>query len=115
MFVNLTPHQIEIRAGFGGECRIVVPPTKPAARVSSTSAPLPVVEGVPVVTSPQWGEVEGLPAPETGVRYIVSAIVLARCAGRKDVFAPATGPGDGAIRDEKGQIVAVTKLVAAPE
>lgn len=45
---------------------------------------------------------------------IVSGLVLAACAGRTDVFGPGTGPKDGALRDSKNQIVAVTRLIAAP-
>lgn len=75
---------------------------------------LPNGETVPVHGSPAWGVVEGLPGPEVapGAVYIVSLLVLDRCAGRDDVVAPATGPNDGARRNEKGQIAAVTRLVA---
>ena len=47
---------------------------------------------------------------------MVSGFVLAHpsVAGRSDVVGPGTGPADGAIRNEKGQIVAVTRLIAPP-
>jgi hypothetical protein len=38
---------------------------------------------------------------------------LANIKGRTDVFAPATGPKDGAIRNDKGHVVAVTALKAS--
>lgn len=47
--------------------------------------------------------------------YVVSAIVGAaiRASGavRPDVLCPGTGPADGAVRNEAGHIVAVTRLV----
>jgi hypothetical protein len=62
-------------------------------------------------------EVEGLPPflpPEEGIFFIVSALVGAHMSvrGRGDVLVPGTGPRDGAIRDNKGHIVAVTRLKA---
>lgn len=107
--VNLTPHTVVIRTTTD----MAIPSTG-VARVDSTSVGMPPVMGIPVVSSPVFGAVVGLPAPVDGTIFIVSAMVLAQCKGRTDVFAPATGPKDGAIRDDKGQIVAVTKLVAAP-
>ncbi len=49
--------------------------------------------------------------------YLVSEMVLARTF-RSDVFAPGTGPNDGAIRypadhAQAGQVEAVTRLIAA--
>jgi hypothetical protein len=47
--------------------------------------------------------------------YVVSGIVGAalRATGstRRDVLCPGTGPNDGAVRNEAGHIVAVTRLV----
>lgn len=111
--VNLTPHPITLQTPSGE--RVTLPTSGTVARVSSVPGEVYTVAGipVPVQSSPIYGLVEGLPKPEEGVCYIVSGMVLARCQHRSDVFAPATGPQDGAIRDEKGQIVAVTKLVAS--
>jgi hypothetical protein len=72
-----------------------------------------VVAGVPVVRN-TYGPVTGLVRDAQGVPLpcIVSGMVLAALpAGTINVYAPATGPT--AIRDDKGQIVAVTELVAA--
>ena len=60
--------------------------------------------------NPDWEEI---PQPI----YIVSLIVLTRVS-RNDVFAPGTGPQDGAIRfpaghPQAGQVEAVTRLIAA--
>jgi hypothetical protein len=109
--VNLTPHPIVLRDALGLDH--AYPASGAVARVSSTPGALERVEGVPVpvAASTVYGAVEGLPAPAEGVGYIVSALVLARCGGRGDVFAPGTGPNDGAIRDDAGRIIAVTRLV----
>ena len=43
----------------------------------------------------EFGEVENLPAPEQGVVFLVSGMVLSALAGtRSDVVAPATGHPD---------------------
>jgi hypothetical protein len=65
--------------------------------------------------APTWGEIEGLPSASDDTIYIVSMLVAQRCAGRRDVFCPGTGPNDGCIRDEKGRIQAVTRLIRAPK
>ena len=113
--VNLTPHAISVRAG--GDT-VTVPPSGNVARVSTSAKEAGVLfigTGSPVpVQVTTFGQVEGLPEmdPEAGVVYVVSGMVLSalREQGivRGDVVAPATGPNDGAIRNEKGHIVAIT-------
>ena len=117
--VNLTPHAICIRAGsFTLDL-----PSKGVARVAVgqsevASGYLGFFVGEEPVFAPivqtHYGDVVGLPGPDEnpGACYLVSALVLQRCAGRTDVFAPDTGPT--AIRDDSGRIVACTQLVAAP-
>ena len=110
--VNLTKHNIVLRGEDGQDT--VVPPSGTVARVAQEPGERYYLEGVPVpIQAPaKIGEVQGLPDPEPGTIYIVSGQVL-REASRPDVFAPGTGPKDGAIRDEKGRIVAVTCLNAS--
>lgn len=116
--VNLTPHAIVIAVG---EHRMTVPPSGQVARVTQNPTRSLGVQAmgpetgllVPIIAAPEFGPVEGLPAPVVGTILIVSGLVLAHCGGRLDVFAPATGPADGAIRDDAGRIAAVTRLVAA--
>jgi len=109
--VNLTQHPIVIRTEDGD---IKIEPTG-LARVSQIKQePVGNINDIPLFPAPVYDTVEGLPRPKTGKVYIVSGIVLAHCAGRDDVVAPGTGPLDNAIRNEKGHIVAVTCLVAAP-
>lgn len=106
--VNLTPHSITIRAEDGTETTI--PPSGTVARVSTTDEVVGTcpITGAPIVRR-RFGEVAGLPAE--GTPCLVSALVLSAVPGRAGVYAPDTGPT--AIRNEAGQIIAVTRLVAA--
>lgn len=108
--VNLTPHAIVLRDGNGTDHTIA--PSGVVARVATIAGKPEAVDGVPVPVAPavRFGAVEGLPAPASGVAYIVSGIVGAACAGRSDVLVPGTGPADGAVRDDAGRIIAVTRL-----
>jgi hypothetical protein len=115
-FINCTPHPITIRDNAGTDLTIAPSGVVPRV-VGETRDAVPVGE-IPVrVDGP--GVVEGLPDPEPGVALIVSGMVLTALAGsgRVDVFAPGTGPADGAVRNEAGHIVAVTclKAVAAKQ
>ena len=106
--LNLTPHPISIRRPDGSD--LTIQPSGTVARVATVETVVGIcpVTGVPVV-SRAFGDVQGL--PDDGTPCIVSALVLSACAGRPATFAPDTGPT--AIRDEKGFVVAVTRLVAA--
>lgn len=111
--VNLTPHDITLRNADGVDT--VIPKSGAEARVSSVPGYGTTLEGVPcyVQTADTFGEVTGLPPPAPGVLYLVSGIVgsapgVARV--RKDVLVPGTGPNDAPVRNEKGWIVAVTRL-----
>jgi len=55
------------------------------------------------------GKVEGL--PKEGTPCLVDKEVAAAVPGRKGVYTPDTGPT--AIRDKKGLLEAVTRLIAA--
>jgi hypothetical protein len=108
---NLTPHAITLRAD-GTDT--VLAPSGTVARVSSTPGALETVEGcpVPVAGMQVFGGVEGLPEPTPGTMFVVSAMVLAALRGsRPDVVGPGTGPNDNAVRNDKGHVVAVTRLV----
>ena len=106
--INLTPHAIVLRAPDGTDT--VVPPSGQIARVSMTETADHAVAGMPVIRR-EPGEVTGLPPARDGAIVLVSALVLAAVTGRDDVYAPDTGAT--AVRDERGHIVAVTRLVAA--
>ena len=114
MIVNLTPHALTLVAPSGEHT--VLPPSGSVARVTSTPGAVEARVGFPcAVASPTtFGEVMGLPDPQDGTVFVVSGMVGSALAGRgrSDVFVPGTGPNDGAVRNESGHIVAVTRLVA---
>ncbi len=127
-FLNLNPHPLRLRMNAANtapkpdETDIVVLPRlgadgRPApARVSTTpGGRLPDLGGVPTFDRTAYGAVEGLPEPEEGTVYLVSALVGGRpeVAAREDVFIPGTGPRDGVVRTADGQVYAVTRLVRA--
>ena len=108
MFINLTPHPICIRPDLGVEINLNPDPRGPARVASVNPGFVRHVDGVAVKGPDTFGEVNGLPDPEPGVYYIVSALV-GGAVRRPDVLTLGTGPDDGAIRDN-GRIVAVTCL-----
>ena len=97
-FVNCTPHAIKLNDGR------VFEPSGSIARVSQTISDFDE-DGI---ATQSFGAVTGLPEPQDGVIYIVSAMVLGRAQaeGRTDVVAPATGHKN-CVRDEGGRIVSV--------
>lgn len=104
--INLTPHDIVLRTAQGD---VTIPASGTVARVATVDADTgDTVSGLPVIRR-TFGDVTGL--PDDGAPCIVSAMVLAAVAGRADTYAPDTGAT--AIRNDKGHIVAVTRLVAA--
>lgn len=99
-YINLTPHVINLNDGrsFASSGQI--------ARVSSSFS-----EAKDDLSQQVFGDVENLPAPMAGVRYIVSGMVLSALAGsRGDVVAPATGH-PAVLRNEKGHILSVPCFV----
>ena len=104
MIKNLTPHRISIMVGD----RKIDFESEGIARVASTSTVVGQYFGVPI-TAHELGEVEGLPDKESDVIYIVSGMVLDALKGsRNDVVSPDTTTG--VIRNDKGQVEAVTML-----
>lgn len=105
--INLTPHSITLRTPQGD---VTLPPSGTVARVTmdETVVGTDALTGLPIINR-KPGTVTGL--PEAGERCIVSAMVLDAIDGvrARNVFAPDTGAT--AIRNEKGHIVAVTRLV----
>lgn len=99
-FKNFTPHTICLNDGREYASEGV-------ARVAAS-----FTDFTEDVCEQTFGEITGLPKPEAGVKFIVSALVLsaAKAAGRTDVVAPATGH-PACIRNEKGFIVSVPGFV----
>jgi hypothetical protein len=119
MIKNMTPHPVVVRAADGTDTTIQ--PSCPKGlepRVANGSGRRdvdhPLTGLVDVYTPDAQGEIENLPPAEDGVFILVSGMVgdalRVRGVSRPDVLVPGTGPGDGAVRNDKGHIVAVTRL-----
>ena len=112
-FVNLTPHAIVLRSSDGKETTI--PPSGIVARVSAIEESRPDIQGIPAIHR-RWGPVNfGIELAADHI-YLVSSLVLsgleshsAMIPSHAVIAAPDTG--DTAIRHDKGQIKAVTRLV----
>ena len=99
-FVNATPHAIALNDGRVFEPSGILPRVSQA--ISEFNGDL--------IATQSFGKVEGLPEPETGGVYIVSALVLSACKDRNDLVAPATNHKD-TKRNEKGHIISVPGFV----
>jgi len=99
-FVNLCPHAIVMNDGRS------FPPSGVVARVEESFTPF----NSDGIATQMFGDVQGLPAPQEGVYYIVSGYVsnaILKAGGKRpDVITPATGHPD-TKRDENGHIKSV--------
>jgi len=105
--VNLTPHPLTIERTDGTVAAI--PATGAVARLAVTREARPAVKtavGEFAVSAPKLGAIEGLPEPQSGKIYVVSAIV-ADAAKRADVFSPGE-----LLRDAEGKIIGARGLCA---
>ena len=101
-FVNLIGHDITI-SGHATLLKCDKP-----CRVETQQMIIGKLGGVPIVKT-EFIKIVNLPEPEDGTYYIVSRIVMDYVPfKREDVFCVDTG--STAIRDENGQVVAVTQL-----
>jgi len=98
-FINLTPHAVVI---VGGP---TLAPSGSVARCSSISTPAGEHGGV-TLSRVVFGAVEGLPDPEPGIVFVVSALIRAAVPNRTDV----ASPGD-LVRDASGAVVGCRNLV----
>jgi hypothetical protein len=105
--INLTLHAIVVRLPDGSERTF--PPSGTVARVVTFQTSAANLDGIPTAYR-RTGNVEGLTLPLTQP-VLVSGMVLAELSGADNVFAPDTG--STAIRDERGHVVAVTRLIRA--
>lgn len=122
--VNLTPHTFVVERPVLEVCPNTGEYTQVAKEVQNTfpSNGVARVETLRHVDAPilcegelvrfvkqSFGAVVGLPEPQEGTIFVVSAVVLSALKGsRPDVYGPDTGPD--AIR-ENGQVIAVRGLV----
>ena len=101
-FVNLIGHEITI-SGYG-----TLPKSEKPCFVETEQMIIGKISGVPIAKT-EFKKLVNLPDPEDGTYYIVSRLCMDYIPFiREDVFCVDTGPT--AIRDENGQVVAVTQL-----
>ena len=105
--LNLTPHAIVVETDNG---RITFEPSGTVARVDTHIELVGTVDDIPVVER-SYGEVENVPELPCDP-FLVSSMVLDRLPKEYSgvAFAPDTGLG-GAIRNDKGHIVATSRLI----
>ena len=107
MFINLTPHALNVRKADG--TFLELPPSGMVARRSVERVVVGEIDGITVYAT-KFGELEGLPEPAEGTIYIVSALAAQACVDRTDVLVPGE-----AIRDKAGRIVGCNGLVRTSE
>lgn len=100
--LNLTPHAINVVTDAGTQ---TFAPSGQVARCASSSAQVGDLNGIPLFRT-KFGEVQGLPEPQDGVLYVVSALVRQAVPHRPDV----ASPGD-LVRDEAGNVVGCKGLI----
>lgn len=105
--VNLTPHPINF---LDAENRVILSvPSSGVARAAQCRNFIGEIDSDNGVTLPvtrsTFGAVEGLPAPQDGAIYVVSAITAQAVPEREDVFIV-----DDSVRDENGRIIGVRGL-----
>jgi len=112
-YVNLTPHDINLYTGMAGDYIITFPATGEVARASERRVVVGTLDGATVgsvkVEVVEYGAVDGLPAPQPGVYYIVSGLVLAAAPDRPDLLAPGQP-----VRDAGGRIVGCKGWTSTP-
>lgn len=99
--VNLTPHALNF-IGADGEAVLTVP-SSGVARAKQFRFDVGSIEAggavLPVIHTTYW-EVEGLPEPEPGMIYVVSALTAQAAPKRADVYVT-----DEAVRDGAGRVI----------
>ena len=101
-FVNLIGHDITI-SGYG-----TLPKCDSPCYVETKQRIIGKVAGIPVAET-HFEKIVNLPDPEDGVYYIVNRVTMDFVPfTREDVFCVDTG--SSAVRDENGQVVAITQL-----
>ena len=98
--INCTPHDITIMNGK----KIVIEASGIVARVSTTISPSGMIGNIPL-SETKFGEVENLPEPKKGIRYIVSRMIREACPNRHDLLVPGE-----CVRDEEGKIIGCKSL-----
>lgn len=98
MFVNLTPHKLNIYTPDEIGCTVIEPSGR-VARVTVTREVAGEAAGITLFKT-TFGDVVDLPEPQEDTIFIVSALVRGRVDNREDVFSPGE-----LVRDDDGRPV----------
>ena len=104
---NLTPHAIHV-LGEVNQVFLTLPASGVVARAATSRSCVGTVDvdGVAVpVNATSFGDVTGLPDPQPGVAFVVSAITAQAVRDRDDVFIV-----DDSVRDADGRIIGCRAL-----
>lgn len=96
--INCTPHAITFLCE-DNSVLATIEPSGTIARAAQTRERVSEVNGIPV-NQCSYGAVTGLPDPQDGTIYLVSALTAQACRDRNDVFIT-----DDAVRDKNGRII----------
>lgn len=105
--VNLTPHAVNI-VDSNDSVAITIPASGNVARCSQTISvigSLTLNSVVIPISASSYGEVVDLPAPQDGVYYIVSRLVMSACPARQDLLVP-----NDLVRNDAGQVIGCRSL-----
>ncbi|AVF26395.1 hypothetical protein [Paenibacillus larvae] len=100
--VNLTPHELTILDENNNVIHRI--PSSGFARAHQTREHIGDINGIPAYKT-SFGEVEGLPAPQEDVIYVVSALTAQAAPHRDDLYIP-----DNQVRDAEGRIIGCRAL-----
>lgn len=95
--INLTPHELTIVDESSKVIQRI--PSSGFARAQQTREHLGDINGIPAYKT-VFGEVGGLPEPQEGVIYVVSALTAQAAPHRDDLYVP-----DIQVRDAEGKII----------
>lgn len=105
--INLTPHAVNI-VDSNDAITTTIPASGNVARCSQT---ISIVGSVTLgsvaipISSSSYGEVVDLPAPQDGVYYVVSRLVMSACPARQDLLVP-----NDLVRNDAGQVIGCRSL-----
>ena len=103
--INLTPQEVTL-------CGMRIKPDGTLARVTMTrkqTGQLDIDGTIVPIYSTAYGAVTGLPRPNDGVGYIVSALVRSAAPDRRDIYSPAD-----LVRDAAGIVTGCNSLDQNP-
>ncbi len=109
--INRTPHSISIPSTLGAYTLPAPIDPSEIARVETTTAALPPVDGMPMMRT-TWHCIVGLPSYVDGTYHIVSTLVVEMAAALGRTISDLLVPG-AQVRDAQGRIVGCAGFTTA--